>query len=621
MNLNELKQIQKEQTEKFNSYKAAVMVCAGTGCVAAGGLSLKDMLEKEISQRGLGDSFIVVPTGCNGFCAQGPIMVIQPEGIFYEKVKSGDIKEIVDGLEKGEHVERLLYKDAASKKTITKMEDIGFFGKQQLIALRNKGVINPENINDAVKKGAYQSLAKALEMTGEDIVKEIIKSGIRGRGGGGFPAGIKWQGALEASQKTKEAPFVVCNADEGDPGAFMDRSIIEADPHAVIEGMIIAGHAIGAHEGYVYIRKEYPLAMQRLEKALEEAKDKGLLGKNILEKGFDFDIKIHRGAGAFVCGESTALMQSMSGKAGEPKAKYIHTVESGYKDRPTVLNNVETWANIPVIIEKGAEWFSSIGSGDVSQNPWNGSSGTKVFSLVGNIVNSGLVEVPMGITLKEIIYDIGGGIPDGKKFKAVQTGGPSGGCIPAEMLDLPVDFDSLTKAGSMMGSGGMIVMDEKTCMVDVAKYFIAFLKDESCGKCTPCREGLTALLEILTRISSGEGREGDIELMEEISATMAESSLCALGQTAGNPVLSTIKYFRDEYEKHIRDKKCPAGVCKPLIKYSVNDNCTGCTICAKNCPVNAISGELKKQHLIDQDKCIKCGVCYEVCKFNAITVE
>nr|MBC8385624.1 4Fe-4S binding protein [Candidatus Cloacimonadota bacterium] len=504
---------------------------------------------------------------------------------------------------------------------IPKMEEIKFFGKQQLIALRNKGIINPENIEDAVARGAYQALAKVVNMGQDEIINEVIKSGIRGRGGGGFPAGIKWQTALKAAQERNEIPYIVCNADEGDPGAFMDRSIVEADPHTVLEGMMIGAKAIGASEGFVYIRKEYPLALQRLETAIQQAKEKGLIGENILGSDFCFEIKIHRGAGAFVCGESSALMASMSGKAGEPKAKYVHNVEVGYRGKPTVLNNVETWANIPVIFEKGAEWFANIGSGDVSKNPWNGSSGTKVFSLVGNIVNSGLVEVPMGITLREIIFEIGGGIPNGRKFKAVQTGGPSGGCLPESLLDSPVDFDTLTKAGSMMGSGGMIVMDDKTCMVDVAKYFISFLKDESCGKCTPCREGLVALYEILDRITKGEGKDGDIELMEEISESMSFASLCALGQTAANPVLSTIRFFKDEYEAHIKDQKCPAGVCKELITYSVNDKCTGCTVCAKNCPVNAIAGKVKEKHLIDPEICIKCGVCYEVCKFDSISVN
>lgn len=620
ISLEKLKEMQEERNSQINNYKAALMVCTGTGCIAGGAYKLKDLLTDELKKRNLENKYMVVPTGCNGFCAQGPIMVVQPEGIFYQKVKPTDIKEIVDKLEEGKYVDRLIFKDTQNQ-SIPYMKDIKFFGKQVLIALRNKGIINPENIDDAIARGAYQALSKALKMSQEEIIEEIKKSGIRGRGGGGFPTGIKWESAFKAAKEKNEIPYIICNADEGDPGAFMDRSIVEADPHTVLEGMAIGAKALGAKEGFIYIRKEYPLALERLEIALNQAREKGLLGKNIMGSDFSFDIHVHRGAGAFVCGESTALMASMSGRAGEPKAKYVHNVEVGYKGKPTVLNNVETWANIPVIIEKGSKWFASIGSGDVSKNPWNGSSGTKVFSLVGNIRNSGLVEVPMGITLREIIYDIGGGIPNGRKFKAVQTGGPSGGCLPESFLDKPVDFDSLVEAGSMMGSGGMIVMDDKTCMVDVARYFISFLKDESCGKCTPCREGLIALNEILERITKGEGREGDIELMEDISETMKLGSLCALGQTAPNPVLSTIKYFREEYEAHIKEKRCPAGTCKALISYTVNDKCTGCTICARNCPVQAISGKVKEKHFIDQDVCVKCGICYEVCKFDAITVK
>lgn len=620
MKLQDIIERQKLYQTKHDSYKASLMVCSGTGCVSAGSFRLIDILKQEIKKRNLEKEYLVVPTGCNGFCAQGPILVIQPEEIFYQKVKPEDINEIIDNLLVGKYVERLLYKDK-NQKTHPYMKEIEFFSKQHLIALRNKGIINPENIEDAIARGAYQALAKALSMKPQEVITEVFKSGIRGRGGGGFPTGVKWQSVFDAAHKKKEIPYIICNADEGDPGAFMDRSIVEADPHTVIEGMAIGAHAVGAKEGFVYIRKEYPLAMQRLEKAIAQAREAGFLGKNIMDTDFCFDIHIHRGAGAFVCGESSALMASMSGRAGEPRPKYVHNAESGYRDKPTVLNNVETWANIPPILEKGSTWFAGIGSGDVSQNPWNGSSGTKVFSLVGDIVNSGLVEVPMGITLREIIFEIGGGIPNGRKFKAIQTGGPSGGCIPEDLLDLPVDFDSLTSAGSMMGSGGMIVMDDRTCMVDIAKYFISFLKDESCGKCTPCREGLIALFEILDKITKGKSEPGDIELMEEIADTMELASLCALGQTAAYPVLSTIKYFRDEYEAHIKDKKCPAGVCKPLIKFMVNDKCTGCTVCARNCPVQCISGKAKIKHHIDSAKCIKCGVCADVCKFDAITVE
>jgi NADH:ubiquinone oxidoreductase subunit F (NADH-binding) len=520
-------------------------------------------------------------------------------------------------------VTRLLHKDPKTGKKNEKMAEIAFFAKQQLIALRNKGLIDPEQIDQYIARDGYKTLRHVLtELKPEQVIHEVKLSAIRGRGGGGFPAGVKWESGRKAAQQRNEVIYVVCNGDEGDPGAFMDRSIIETDPHSVLEGMAIGAYAVGAREGYIYIRKEYPLAQERLRIAIDQARARGLLGKNIFGTGFDFDIHIHRGAGAFVCGESTALMASMAGRPGEPRAKYIHNVEYGFRDKPTVLNNVETWANIPVILEKGGKWFAGIGSGDVTENPWNGSSGTKVFSLVGRIRNTGLVEVPMGITLREIIEDVGGGIPDGGKFKAVQTGGPSGGCLPASLLDMPVDFDSLTEAGSMMGSGGMIVMDEHTCMVDVARYFINFLVDESCGKCTPCREGLFALNRILTRICNGEGRPGDLELLEEISQTVQETSLCQLGGSAPNPVLSTLRYFREEYEEHIEHKRCPAGACKALVHYSINaDKCTGCVACIKPCPSQAISGQLKKLHVLDQAKCIKCGICYEVCKFDAVEVR
>ena len=610
--------IQDKRINELKKYKASLMICAGTGCVSAGSLSLKELLDKELKEKSLQDKYLVVPTGCNGFCAQGPILVIQPEGIFYQKVLSEDIPEIIENLENGTYVERLLYKDKESEASIPKMENIKFFGKQKLITLRNKGIINPENIDDSIARGAYLSLAKVLhQMTQEEIIEEVKKSELRGRGGGGFPTGLKWEVSYKAGKERNETPCIICNADEGDPGAFMDRSIVEADPHTVIEGMTIGAKAIGASEGFVYIRKEYPLALNRLQIAIKQAKEYGLLGENILNSEFNFDIHIHRGAGAFVCGESTALIASIGGKAGEPTASYIYPAENGFRNKPTIVNNVETWANIPVIIEKGADWFASIGSIDGSKK----STGTKVFSLVGDIENTGLVEVPLGITLREIIYDIGGGIPNSRNFKAIQTGGPSGGCLPETHLNLQIDFDTLTDAGSMMGSGGLIVMDDKTCMVDVAKYFINFLKDESCGKCTPCREGLIVLDEILTRITKGKGKEGDIELMDNICETMKIASLCELGKSAPNPVLSTIKYFRDEYETHIKDRKCPAGVCKELIKYKVNDDCTGCTICAKNCPVDAISGKPKEMHFIDQEKCIKCDICNEVCNFDAITVE
>jgi len=619
---SDLERIAAERKKAEGSYKGMLMVCTGTGCVSAKGFVIRDRLEAALAERNLDKDYLVVGTGCNGFCAMGPIIVLQPDGTFYQKVGEKDVDEIVDSLAEGRIVERLLHEDPVSGKINEKMDQITFFNKQQLIALRNKGLIDPENIDHYIARGGYGALRKVLDgLEPEEIRKEVKASGIRGRGGGGFPAGVKWESGYRASVERKEPVYVVCNADEGDPGAFMDRSIIETDPHSVIEGMIIGSYAMGASEGFIYIRKEYPLALVRLRKAIEQCREYGLLGDDILGSGHSFDIHVHRGAGAFVCGESSALMASMAGKPGEPRAKYVHSVEYGFRDRPTVLNNVETWANIPQIIERGSGWFASIGTGDVSGNPWGGSSGTKVFSLVGDIRNTGLVEVPMGITLREIIKDVGGGIPGGRNFKAVQTGGPSGGCLPAEKLDMEVDFDSLTEAGSMMGSGGMIVMNDKTCMVDVARYFVDFLMDESCGKCTACREGLYQMHNILNRICTGEGNPGDIEALEDLCHTVAETSLCQLGGSAPNPVQSTINYFRGEYEQHIKEKKCAAGVCKALITYRINgENCTGCTLCAKNCPTGAAAGEPKKIHDIDAGKCIKCGICYEVCKFDAVEV-
>lgn len=617
-----LKKIADAQNKAFSDYKAMLMVCTGTGCVSAKGFDILNVFKEVLKEKNLEKDYLTIGTGCNGFCAAGPIVVVQPGGIFYQKLKVKDVTEIVEShLIGGKPVERLLYKDPVTGDINKTMKDIKFFSKQQLIALRNKGLIDPENIDHYIARDGYQSLKKVLEEKNpEGIIQEVIRSGIRGRGGGGFPAGVKWQSGYEAKKERDEVIYIVCNADEGDPGAYMDRSIIETDPHSVIEGMSIGAYAVGAKDGYIYIRKEYPLATERLHKAIKDAREYGLLGENILGSDFSFDIHVHRGAGAFVCGESSALMASMSGRAGEPRAKYVHNVEYGYRDKPTILNNVETWANIPVIIQNGAQWFGSIGTGNVSENPWNGSSGTKVFSLVGDIRNTGLVEVPMGITLREIIEDVGGGIPDGREFKAVQTGGPSGGCLPASLLDMKVDFDSLTDAGSMMGSGGMIVMNDRTCMVDVARYFVEFLVDESCGKCTPCREGLYALTNTLKRICSGKGKQGDIEFLEETSKTIIDASLCQLGGSAPNPVLSTLRYFREEYEEHIKEKKCRGGVCKPLIQYTINDNCTGCHVCFIRCPVNSISGETKKLHAIDHKTCIKCGICYEVCKFNAVEV-
>ncbi|MBC8416441.1 MAG: 4Fe-4S binding protein [Candidatus Cloacimonetes bacterium] len=597
----------------MNKIKVGLASCG----IAAGAKQIQEYIQNEIKDKKL--NIALEKTGCIGMCYNEPLVeVFSDSGQWlYGNVTEEKAEKIIE-----HHAQN----DTPIKEWLVKAKDVetdddSYFAKQLKIASRNCGIIDPTKIDDYISTGGYESLKKAFKTPPQDIINEIMKSGIRGRGGGGFPTGVKWESAVIAAKKKGEKPIIVCNADEGDPGAFMDRNLMESDPHTVLEGLIIGAYAIGAEEGYIYIRREYPLALKRIESAVKQAQEKGFLGQNILGSDFKLEIKIHRGAGAFVCGESTALMASMSGRAGEPKAKYVHNVEVGYREKPTVLNNVETFANIPVILEKSAKWFAEIGSGDVSENPWGGSSGTKVFSLVGNLERTGLIEVPMGITLREIVYDIGGGIPKGRKFKAIQTGGPSGGCLPESHLDLEVDFDSLTKAGSMMGSGGMIVMDDKTCMVDVAKYFITFLKGESCGKCTPCREGLIVLDEILTRITKGKGKEGDIELMDNICETMKIASLCELGKSASNPVLSTIKYFIDEYVAHIKDRKCPAGVCKELIKYKVNDNCTGCTICAKNCPVDAISGKPKEMHFIDQEKCTKCDICNEVCNFDAITVE
>jgi NADH:ubiquinone oxidoreductase subunit F (NADH-binding)/(2Fe-2S) ferredoxin/NAD-dependent dihydropyrimidine dehydrogenase PreA subunit len=617
-----LETVARRHKEMLAGYKGLLLVCTGTGCVSAGGFVIRDSLKKLLHEHKLDKDWLVVQTGCNGFCAMGPILVVQPEGIFYQKLNEKSLAKVVEEhLVGGKPVKASLHKDLTTGKAIPKMADIPFFAKQQLVALRNKGIVDPEDIESAIAMGGYAGLKKALTaLKPAGVLAEVKRSGIRGRGGAGFPTGVKWESCIEAVGRTGKKPVLVCNADEGDPGAFMDRSIIETDPHAVLEGMCLGAFAIGASEGLIYIRKEYPLALERLEQAIAQARERGLLGQKILGSDFAFDVKIHRGAGAFVCGESTALMASMEGRVGEPRAKYIHNVESGYLGRPTVLNNVETWANVPVIVDKGGAWFGAIGTGDVSQSAWNGSSGTKVFSLVGNINNTGLVEVPMGIKLKEIIFDIGGGIPNGRAFKAVQTGGPSGGCLPAELLDLPVDFDTLAKAGSMMGSGGMIVMDDRTCMVDVAKYFIDFLKDESCGKCTPCREGLIAVSEILGAITRGQGSETLLAELEGLCGTMAVSSLCQLGATAPNPVLSTLKHFRQEYVAHIRDKKCPAGVCKSLIRYDIMESCNGCHVCARNCPTSCITGEKKKLHVIDPNACIKCGICRDVCKFDAVRV-
>jgi NADH-quinone oxidoreductase subunit F len=587
-----------------------VTVCGGTGCLSNGSEQVAAAISEEMKKQGLNGKAVLKKTGCHGFCERGPLVTINPMDIFYQRVAVNDAADIVsETLVQGKTVERLLYTDPASQKKIARHDEIPFYKHQFRIALRNNGRIDPTDIREYIGNGGYAGLAKAVTaMTPVEIIAAVEKSGLRGRGGGGFPAGKKWRSCREAKGDVR---YVVCNGDEGDPGAFMDRSIMEGDPHSVIEGMIIAAFAIGSHQGYLYVRNEYPLAVKNLGIALVQAREYGFLGKNIFNSGFDFEIRVNRGGGAFVCGESSALMASLEGRAGEPRAKYIRSVERGLWDKPTNLNNVETYANVPEIISRGADWFASYGTA--------GSKGTKVFSLVGKVKNTGLVEVPMGITLKDIIFKIGGGILNDREFKAVQTGGPSGGCIPKSLIDMSVDFDELTKAGSMMGSGGMIVMDDTDCMVDVAKYFTKFLEEESCGKCTPCREGTRRMKEILIDISEGRGTEESLPVLEELAEALTLGSLCALGSTAANPFLSTLRYFRDEYEAHIKEKRCPAGVCKELITYQIlEDVCTGCHRCFRECPQQAVSGEVKKPHKIDKDKCIKCGICFDVCKFNAV---
>ncbi|MBN1223075.1 MAG: SLBB domain-containing protein [Candidatus Aminicenantes bacterium] len=584
----------------------------GTCGISAGAAKILSAAQEFVERIDRKD-VLVTKSGCIGFCCQEPMITVETEGsppVKYGNLKPEDITTIFeDHVQGGRVVEDLRIS-----------EDLPFFAKQVLFVCKNRGLIDPEKIDEYIAQDGYKALANALtEMTPQEVIAIVKASALRGRGGGGFPAGVKWETCRHAGEERNEERFIICNADEGDPGAFMDRNIIESDPHSVIEGMSIGAYAIGAQQGYIYIRKEYPIAVAKMNIALQQAREYGLLGKNIFGSDFNFDIEIHRGAGAFVCGESTALMASLEGRAGIPRAKYIHTVEYGLWNKPSCLNNVETWANVPLIINNGVEWYTSVGTGDVSKNPWGGSKGTKVFSLTGNVNNTGLIEVPMGITLREIIFDIGGGIPNGKKFKTVQTGGPSGGFLPEKLLDLPVDFDSLDEAGSMMGSGGMIVGDEETCMVDMAKYFISFLQEESCGKCIPCREGLRCMLAVLEKISRGDGEAGDIEALRNLSTVMKQSSLCALGQSAPNPVLSALEYFQDEYEKHIVEKRCPAGVCTALYEMHIDpDLCTGCMVCARNCPVDAISGEKKKPHHIDRGKCIKCNVCYTLCKFDAV---
>jgi NADH:ubiquinone oxidoreductase subunit F (NADH-binding)/(2Fe-2S) ferredoxin len=596
------------------------MVCAGTGCVSNHSFEVKTALEREIRKHGLENEVTVVPTGCNGFCERGPILVVQPGNVFYQQLSVKDVPHLVEEhFLKGRPVAKLMYVPPEEKNPVPVLSDIPFFKKQVLVALRNRGLIDPEKIEESIARGGYQALAKALTgMTPEGIISEISRSGLRGRGGAGFPTGLKWQLVRGAVSPNGGAKYIVCNGDEGDPGAFMDRSILEADPHAVIEGMAIGARAIGATAGFVYVRNEYPLAVDRLGIALDQARAYGLLGTDILGTGFDFDVQIKRGAGAFVCGEETALIASIEGRLGEPRPRPPYPAQSGLWGKPTCINNVETWANVPAIIDRGGAWFAGIGTAT--------SKGTKVFSLVGKINNTGLVEVPMGISLREIIYDIGGGIPGGKAFKAVQTGGPSGGCIPKEQIDLPIDYESLTAAGSMMGSGGMVIMDEDTCMVDVARYFLSFTRDESCGKCTPCREGTKTMLEILTRITEGKGTPADIGLLEDLAQVIKDTALCGLGKTAPNPVLTTLRYFRDEYETHIRERKCPAHVCRQLNVYTIDpaaclEKGHGCDLCRRNCASNAISGAKGEAHAVLQEQCIKCGVCHDVCAFGAVRVK
>lgn len=596
-------------------YRSQVLICGGTGCTSSGSVKIAKRLQEEIDKNGLTDEVMVVRTGCFGLCALGPIMIVYPEGTFYSMVKEEDIAEIVsEHLLKGRIVTRIVYDETVAENEIKSLKETDFYKKQHRIALRNCGVINPECIDEYIGRNGYEALGKVLKtMTPDDVIQVILDSGLRGRGGGGFPTGKKWQLARNLV-KDADQKYVCCNADEGDPGAFMDRSVLEGDPHVVIEAMAIAGYAIGATQGYIYIRAEYPIAVQRLQIAIDQAREYGLLGKNIFDSGFDFDLDIRLGAGAFVCGEETALMTSIEGNRGEPRPRPPFPAESGLFKKPTVLNNVETYANIPQIILNGADWFASMGT--------EKSKGTKVFALGGKIHNTGLVEVPMGTTLREVIYEIGGGIPNGKAFKAAQTGGPSGGCIPAEHLDIPIDYDNLIAIGSMMGSGGLIVMDEDNCMVDIAKFFLQFTVDESCGKCTPCRIGTKRLYEMLEKITSGNATMEDLDKMEKLCYYIKNNSLCGLGQTAPNPVLSTLRYFKDEYIAHVKDKKCPAGVCQDLLTYKIIDlKCKGCTACARGCPVGAISGTVKQPHSIDTAKCIKCGACMAKCKFGAIIKE
>ena len=593
-------------------YERQILICAGTGCISSGTLQVHEALRKELQKHQLEDKVRIILSGCHGFCEKGPIFIVYPEDIFYCEVKAEDIPELVEEyLVKGNVVERLLYKDPVTEEAVTSHQEIPFYNKQKRLALRNCGVIDPENIDEYIIRGGYQGLEKALRQESMEIINTIKSSGLRGRGGAGFPTGMKWEFAYRNDSDKK---YVVCNADEGDPGAFMDRSVLEGDPHAVLEGIIIAGLAIGSDEAYIYVRAEYPLAIRRLRAAIVQAEEYGLIGENILGSGFGFKVNIKEGAGAFVCGEETALLASIEGERGMPRPRPPFPAVKGLWGKPTCINNVETLANVSLIMRKGTDWYSAIGT--------EGSKGTKIFALTGKVNNTGLCEVPMGITLREIIFDIGGGIREGKKFKAVQIGGPSGGCLPESHLDQPVDYDSLTSAGAMMGSGGMVVMDEDTCMVDLARYFLSFTQSESCGKCTPCREGTKRMLEILERITKGQGVEEDIPRLQKLALAVKDGSLCGLGQTAPNPVLTTLRYFRDEYEAHIFDRRCPAGQCQELLTYYIDPElCTGCRACTRVCPTGAITGEKKEPHVIDEEKCINCGNCAERCKFDAIKVK
>lgn len=613
LNVEELEKLREEILADRDPEQKHITVCAGTGCCASGALDVKEALEEAVKAEGLDVPVEVKITGCRGFCEQGPLVSILPEDIFYTKVQPKNAAQIVKKtLVEGEVAKNLLYRDAATRKRITHEHEIPFYREQQRVLLHDSGLIDPTSIEDYLAIGGYQAFTKAVqEMAPDEIIREIKNAGLRGRGGAGFPTGVKWELCRQAEGNEK---YVICNADEGDPGAFQDRSIIEANPHSVLEGFMIGAFAIGASEGYIYLRHEYPLAVERLSIAVEAARECGLLGKGILGSDFDFDIHLQLGAGAFVCGEETALIASIEGKIGEPVTRPPYPAESGLWGKPTNINNVKTWASVPYIIKRGADWYAQMGT--------ETSKGTSIFSLVGKVKNTGLVEVPLGITLRSLIEEIGGGSPNGNKLKAVQTGGPSGGCIPEKLWDLPVDYESLQEAGSIMGSGGLIVMDERTCMVDIARYFLEFSKFESCGKCSSCREGSKRMHEILDYITRGYGQEGDIELLEELGQAVKQASLCGLGQTIPNPVLTTIRYFRDEYEAHIREQRCPAGVCKELVTYYIDpENCTGCTLCVEPCPTNSITGDKREPHSIDTETCIKCGICYEICNLDAVVVE